>query len=288
MKSERIGFLNSRNLHLAARLDLPSRHTPKAYAVFAHCFTCSKEFKAAVNIGKALARTGIGVLRFDFTGLGESEGDFSDTNLAHNIDDVLAAARYLENHYAAPQILIGHSFGGIAMLKAAHAVKSSVAVVTIATPSDPKNVLAHFAQSSARIESEGAAEVQVLGHRVLIKQQFIENVLAADINSDVRELNKALLILHAPGDEIVSIDQAAQLFQLARHPKSFVTLDTADHLLSDRNDAAYVGSLIAAWVARYLILLSRHGAINAVIGNEVAKTPQYSAEPPSIFGQYQA
>ena len=252
MKSERVSFLNTQGVRLAGRLDLPHRVTPKAYALFAHCFTCSKEFKAAVNIGKALARAGIGVLRFDFTGLGESEGDFSETNLLSNIDDIMAAVQFLDAHYGSPQILIGHSFGGTALLKAARDINSAVALVTIATPFDPKHVLAHFGDSRERIDSEGAAEVQILGHRVWIKKHFIENVLAVEIQGDLRELDMALLILHAPGDDIVGIDHAAQLFQHARHPKSFVTLDTADHLLSDRHDAAYVGQLIAAWVSRYL------------------------------------
>ena len=283
MKSERVSFLNARDLRLAARLDLPSRHTPKAFVLFAHCFTCSKEFKAAVNIGKTLARAGFGVLRFDFTGLGESEGDFPDTNLTSNIDDVLSAARFLETHYAAPQILIGHSFGGIAMLKAARAVPSSVAVVTIATPSDPKHVLEHFGESRARIESEGSAEVQVLGHRVSIKRQFIDDVMGVDVQTDLRDLGKALLILHAPGDEVISIDHAAQLFAHARHPKSFVTLDSADHLLSDRSDAAYAGGLIAIWVSRYLSPVS-HQDVGS--DGDGAKLSQHAVEPTALFAQF--
>jgi len=275
MKSERVSFLNARDIRLAARLDLPSRHTPKAFVLFAHCFTCSKEFKAAVNIGKTLARAGFGVLRFDFTGLGESEGEFSDTNLTSNIDDVMSAVQFLETHYAAPQILIGHSFGGIAMLKAAHAVPSSVAVVTIATPSDPKHVLAHFGDSRARIESEGSAEVQVLGHRVRIKRQFIDDVVVADVQADLRDLGKALLILHAPGDEVISIDHAAQLFAHARHPKSFVTLDSADHLLSDRADAAYAGAVIATWASRYLAPSSHQGAAAEI---DAEKSPVHATE----------
>lgn len=283
MKSERVSFLNARNLRLAARLDLPSRHTPKAFVLFAHCFTCSKEFKAAVNIGKALARAGFGVLRFDFTGLGESEGEFPETNLSSNIDDVLSAARFLETQYAAPQILIGHSFGGIAILKAARAVPAAVAVVTIATPSDPKHVLEHFGESRAGIESEGSAEVQVLGHRVRIKRQFIDDVLAAEVQADLRELGKALLILHAPGDEVISIDHAAQLFAHARHPKSFVTLDSADHLLSDRADAAYAGALIASWASRYLIPISPQDAASEGDG---AKPPRQAGEPSALPVQF--
>ena len=283
MKSERVSFLNTRDIRLAARLDLPSRHTPKAFVLFAHCFTCSKEFKAAVNIGKTLARAGFGVLRFDFTGLGESEGEFSDTNLTSNIDDVMSAVQFLETHYAAPQILIGHSFGGIAMIKAARAVRSAVAVVTIATPSDPKHVLAHFGESRADIENEGSAEVQVLGHRVRIKRQFIDDVMVADVQADLRDLGKALLILHAPGDEVISIDHAAQLFAHARHPKSFVTLDSADHLLSDRFDAAYAGAVIATWASRYL---ARVGHVGVASGSDEAKPPLHAVESTALLAQF--
>ena len=283
MKSERVSFLNARDIRLAARLDLPSRHTPKAFVLFAHCFTCSKEFKAAVNIGKTLARLGFGVLRFDFTGLGESEGEFSDTNLTTNIDDVMSAVQFLETHYAAPQILIGHSFGGIAVIKAARVIPASVAVVTIATPSDPKHVLEHFGDSRARIESDGSADVQVLGHRVRIKRQFIDDVLVADVQADLRDLGKALLILHAPRDEVINIDQAAQLFAHARHPKSFVTLDTADHLLSDRADAAYAGALIAAWASRYLAPVIHLGVTSESDG---AKSQVHAMEPMAPFAQF--
>ena len=283
MKSERVSFLNARGLQLAARLDMPSRHAPKAYVLFAHCFTCSKEFKAAVNIGKTLARAGFGVLRFDFTGLGESEGEFSDTNLTSNIDDVLSAVRFLETHYAAPQILIGHSFGGIAMLKAARSVPASVAVVTIATPSDPKHVLEHFGESRGLIESEGSAEVQVLGHRVRIKKQFVDDVMVAEVQADLRELGKALLILHAPGDEVINIDHAAQLFAHARHPKSFVTLDSADHLLSDRFDAAYAGALIATWASRYLVPVSQAGVASV---SDEAKSSWHAVESTALFAQF--
>lgn len=285
MKSERVSFLNSRGQRLAARMDLPSRHTPKAFALFAHCFTCTKEFKAAVNIGKTLARAGFGVLRFDFTGLGESEGEFSDTNLTSNIDDVMSAVQFLETEYAAPQILIGHSFGGIAMIKAARSVNSAVAVVTIATPSDPKHVLTHFGESRANIETDGSAEVQVLGHRVQIKRQFITDVMAADMQADLRDLGKALLILHAPGDDVISIDHAAQLFAHARHPKSFITLDTADHLLSDRSDAAYAGAAIAIWVSRYLVPVTQAGAASTLDG-DAANPLVHAVESTALFAQF--
>jgi putative redox protein len=252
MKSERVSFLSSRNVQLAGRLDLPTRHTPKAYVLFAHCFTCSKEFKAPVGISKALARAGFGVLRFDFTGLGESEGDFAKTNFTTNLEDVLSAAKFLEREYQAPQVLVGHSFGAMAMIGAARDLPSVTSVVAIAAPAEPRHVIEHFGDAWETIEREGRALVQVMGHRVWIEQQFVDDVMMHEFRNAVRDLGKALLILHSPADEVVSIDHAAALFQSARHPKSFVTLDEADHLLSDRRDAAYVGDVIAAWVSRYL------------------------------------
>jgi putative redox protein len=280
MKSERVNFVNPRGINLAARLDLPARHPPRAYVLFAHCFTCSKEFKAAVNIGKALARSGFAVLRFDFTGLGESEGDFAKTNFTTNVEDIIAAAGYLAREHDAPQVLIGHSFGGVAVMEAARSIPAAVAVVTIATPSDPAHVLDHFGDSRAQIENEGRALVQVLGHRVWIERQFITDVLGASLRDTVRDLRKALLILHAPQDEVVSIDHAALLFQGARHPKSFVSLDGADHLLSDRHDAAYVGALIATWVGRYL----KPATVSAAGRDDADSVPALHAAAVNYFG----
>lgn len=274
MKSERVSFVNSRGFRLAARLDLPSRAAPKAYVVFAHCFTCSKEFKAAVNIGKALVRSGLAVLRLDFTGLGESEGEFSSTNFTTNVDDVICAARFLEREYQAPQLLIGHSFGGMAVVRAARDLPHVTAVVTIATPSDPQHVLEHFGETRAQIERDGSAIVQVLGHRVRIEKQFIDDVTAEDYRDILRDLDKAILILHSPADTIVSIDHAARIFQSARHPKSFITLDRADHLLSERNDASYVGTLIAAWVSHYL-----HPAVGDTAVASGLSSPLQTAAP---------
>lgn len=252
MKSERVSFLNSRGIRLAGRLDLPTRVTPKAYAIFAHCFTCSKEFKAAVNIGKALVKSGLAVLRFDFTGLGESEGEFSSTNFTTNVDDVISAARFLEREHQPPQVMIGHSFGGMAVVFAARELPQVAGVVTIATPSEPQHVLEHFGEARAQIEADGSAVVQVLGHRVRIEKQFIDDVNQPVYRDVLRDLGKALLVMHSPADSVVSIDHAARIFQSARHPKSFVTLDNADHLLSERNDASYAGAVIAAWVSRYI------------------------------------
>ncbi len=277
MKSERVSFLNSRNVRLSARLDLPTRQSPKAYALFAHCFTCSKEFKAPVGIAKALARNGFGVLRFDFTGLGESEGDFSKSDFTTNIDDVISAARFLEREYQPPQVLIGHSFGAMAMVRAAQNLPMVAAVVAIAAPAEPQHVLDHFGESRQIIERDGGALVQVMGHRVWIERSFVQDVLAHDFKNAVRDLGKALLILHSPVDDVVSIDHAAQLFQSARHPKSFVTLDHADHLLSDRRDATYAGDVIAAWVSRYIHAAPIVDAVGVVDVRQPLQSASYSS-----------
>ncbi len=278
MKSERISFLNSRNLRLAGRLDLPARHTPKAFVLFAHCFTCSKDFKAPVGVAKALVKSGFAVLRFDFTGLGESEGDFSKSNFTTNIEDVLSAARYLEQEYSAPQVLIGHSFGAMAMICAARDLPAVTSVVSIAAPAEPRNVLEHFGEARETIAREGGALVQVMGHRVWIENQFIDDVVAHDFKNAVRDLGKAFLILHSPADSVVSIEHAATLFQAARHPKSFITLDAADHLLSDRRDSAYVGEIVSAWVSRYL----RPNLVADSAGSGEPKAPMQAAPMSSM------
>lgn len=279
MKSERVSFLNSRNVRLSARLDLPTRFSPKAFVLFAHCFTCSKEFKAPIGIGKALAKAGFGVLRFDFTGLGESEGDFSKSNFTTNVDDVLCAARFLEREYQSPQVLVGHSFGAMAMIRAARELPAVTSVVSIAAPAEPRDVLNHFGDARQSIERDGGALVQVMGHRVWIERQFVDDVLAQDFKDTVRDLGKALLILHSPNDDVVPIDHAAQLFQNARHPKSFVSLDRADHLLSDRRDSAYVGEVISAWVGRYL---RAEPIVESM--QHVEPTPP---PPPAPYGSYE-
>ena len=246
----KIEFRGSDNNMLAARLDMPEG-TPSAYALFAHCFTCSKDSFAASRISKALVDYGIAVLRFDFTGLGGSDGDFANTNFSSNIDDVVAATEYLRDNYRAPTLLIGHSLGGAAILAAAHRVDSARALVTIGSPSDPSHITNLFSGVSDQIASTGEANVQLGGREFRIRQQLLDDIAAQPQLARLRELDAALLVVHSPVDQIVGIDNAREIFETARHPKSFVALDGADHLLSNRDDAAFAASIIAAWASRY-------------------------------------
>jgi len=251
VRSEKVMFAGALGEQLAARLDLPEG-PPRAYALFAHCFTCSKDVFAATRISAALAELGIGVLRFDFTGLGASGGDFANTNFSSNVDDLVAAAAYLRANHAAPAILIGHSLGGAAVIAAAAEVGEAVAVATIGAPADPAHVAHHFAEARPEIEAAGEAEVAIAGRAFRIKKQFLDDIAAAKLDDALGRLGKALLVFHAPLDAIVGIENAAAIFQAARHPKSFVSLDGADHLLSRRVDAAFVARVLEAWASRYL------------------------------------
>lgn len=236
---------------LAARLDMPGGE-PAAYALLAHCFTCSKDLPGIRRIGAALARHGIAVLRFDFTGLGASEGDFSATDFSGNVADVRAAAGFLRRHHRAPALLVGHSLGGAAMLAAAGSIPEARAVATIGAPADTASVLDNFGARLATIEREGEAEVILAGRPFTIRRQFVEDVRAQALDDKVASLGKALLVMHSPRDEVVDVRQAGALFASAKHPKSFVSLDAADHLLSDPADAEYVAGVILAWASRYL------------------------------------
>lgn len=251
MPRKNVTFSNTENQQLSAVLDTPAQ-SPRAFALFAHCFTCSKNLKAVANIATALVNEGIAVLRFDFTGLGQSEGDFADTNFSSNVSDLIAAADYLSTEYEAPALLIGHSLGGTAVLQAAGQISSAKAVVTIGSPSQPNHVSAMLEDDREQIESTGQAQVKLGGRPFLIKKQFLDDLEAQDLSSEVGKLRKALLILHAPLDSIVEIDNASELFVQAKHPKSFVSLDNADHLLSREEDSGYAGEVIAAWASRYL------------------------------------
>jgi putative redox protein len=219
--------------------------------LFAHCFTCSKESKGAAFVSRALAARGIAVLRFDFTGLGQSGGEFADSNFSANIDDVVCAARFLEREYAAPQILVGHSLGGAATLAAAAAVPQARAVVTIASPFEPQHV-EHIITNKEELLTKGEATVDIGGRPFHVRKDFIDDLARHDPARTIGSLRKALLILHAPEDKIVSIDNAAKIFVAAKHPKSFVSLDRADHLLTRPEDAAYAAEVIAAWASHYL------------------------------------
>ena len=245
-------FENSGGEVLSGRFELPKGDL-KATALFAHCFTCSKNVAAASSISKFLTKSGIGVLRFDFTGLGDSEGDFSNTNFSSNVSDLVSACGALSKDYQSPKLLIGHSLGGAAVLKAAHELPSVRAVVTVGAPSDVHHVSNLFSDEVESINSKGEADVRLAGRDFKIKKQFIDDINESDVLEDLKNLRKALLVMHSPRDNSVSIQHAAEIFRAARHPKSFVTLDTADHLLTDRKEAEYAASVIASWVSRYII-----------------------------------
>ena len=251
MASERIEFTGSAGTPLAARLDLPEQGTPHAYAVFAHCFTCSKDTKAPVAIGRALTQAGIGALRFDFTGLGGSAGDFGNTTFSSNIDDLLHAARWLDEKFSAPLLFIGHSLGGAAVLRAAARHERCRAVATIGAPFEPAHVLHHLGAALSQIEHAGSAPVTLNGRSFNIRDDFVRDLTQHDPRAPLVALHKPLLVMHAPTDAVVPLDDARRIFEAARHPKSFIALD-GDHLLSKTADGEYAGRLIAAWASRYL------------------------------------
>lgn len=251
MPSRPLTFTNDDGIELAARLELPA-DAPRAYAVFAHCFTCSKDLRAARSISEALSERGFAVLRFDFTGLGESEGEFSETTFSSNASDLVAAAQFLEEEYEAPSLLVGHSLGGAAVLQAAADIPSTKAVATIGSPCRPDHVQKLLREAVGEIEEEGEAHVTLAGRSFTIKQQFLDDLEAHTMNERIRALDVALMVFHSPVDEIVGIEEAGHLFQAARHPKSFISLDDADHLLTRPSDATYVGHVLAAWAERYV------------------------------------
>ena len=251
MPAERFDFPNAKGEKLAAILDLPDG-APRATALFAHCFTCGKNVVAASRIADALTASGIAVLRFDFTGIGSSEGEFANTTFSSNIADLVAAADHLRNTRQAPTLLIGHSLGGAAVLAAAEAIPEARAVVTIAAPSDPGHVIHLFKDKLDAIGEQGEVEVALGGRTFRIRREFLDDVAEHKLTERVARLRKALLIFHSPTDDTVGIDNASHIFTAAKHPKSFVSLAGADHLLSKRSDAAYVGTVLAAWAERYL------------------------------------
>jgi putative redox protein len=251
--SERFTFPGHGGVELAARFDLPDGPV-RATALFAHCFTCGKDIPAARRIAARLNAAGFAVLRFDFTGLGHSEGEFGNTTFTSNVEDLVAAAAALKDRGRAPDLLIGHSLGGAAVLRAAGRIDSARAVVTLAAPHDPAHVTDNFAHALEAIARDGEAEVNLGGRPVCIGQGFVEDVRGAALDEALGRLRKALLVMHAPRDEIVGIDNATAIFKAAKHPKSFVTLDEADHLITRPRDAEYAAGVIAAWAARYLDL----------------------------------
>lgn len=248
----RLEFPGSQGVELAARLELPAG-TPNAYALFAHCFTCSKDLKPIVRISRYLAGTGIAVLRFDFTGLGESDGEFSQTNFSSNLDDLVAAARFLEQEYDTPRLLIGHSLGGAAVLAVAERLPEVRAVATISALSDTAHLTSTLMRSAPELADVDEATISLGGQTVRLSRQLLDDLDSYVMEGHIRRLGRPLLILHSPDDEIVGIEHGYRIFELASEPKSFVSLDRSDHLLlGNRSDADFVAALLATWASRYL------------------------------------
>ncbi len=253
MKSQKVSFKNSNGKELTGRIELPLDQSPGHFAVFAHCFTCSKDLKAVRNITLALSQKGFGVLRFDFTGLGESEGEFADTNFTSNVNDIKAAVDYLRENYIEPSLLVGHSLGGTAVLMAGSQLECIKAIATIGAPCEPEHVLHLISSDIEDIKKEGRASVTIAGRSFNIKDQFIKDLENQGMLKMLGSMrHKSLLIMHSPHDDTVSVENARLIYNAAHHPKSFVSLDGADHLLTDKDDSLYAGDMIACWVQRYL------------------------------------
>ncbi len=297
MKRQRVHFQNSNNQSLSAILEMPIDEKPLTYAIFAHCFTCNKNLHAVVNITHALTSRGIAVLRFDFTGLGESEGEFSETNFSSNVSDLVSAATFLEDNYESPTLLIGHSLGGAAVIYAANQLNKIKAVATIAAPSDPEHVAKLIKEGQEEIEKNGEATVNIGGRPFKIKKQFLDDLKDKGPEKIIRNLKKPILILHSPLDKIVSIDNAAGIFQAAFHPKSFISLDDADHLLSNKQDSRYAGDVIATWMSRFMDIMepkelqtdkqmvARISADNLTVDIQAGKHRLTADEPENVGGK---
>ncbi len=252
MNIQKVSFTNKDKEQLAGRLELPLDRKPHNFVIFAHCFTCTKNLTAIRNIGRALTNSGFGVLRFDFTGLGESEGDFENTNFSGNVDDLVEAAQFLEKKFMAPTLIIGHSLGGAAAIFAASQLASVKAVAVINSPSSPSHVMHLLKDSKHEITKNGKARVNLGGNDFTIKKQFLDDLENKSLSDVVSNFGKALLILHSPQDNIVGIKNAEEIYKAAHHPKSFISLDRVDHLLSKKEDSQYVGEVIAGWASRYV------------------------------------
>jgi len=272
-------FQNKQGESLSGLLEMPESDV-KCYAIFAHCFTCSKDGSAATYISRKLAERGIGVLRFDFTGLGNSAGDFANTNFSSNIQDLIAAAAFLEMEYSAPELLIGHSLGGAAVLAVAQHLSAVRAVVTISAPATAGHVLHLFEQAHQEILQHETAKVTLGGRAFRIQKQFIDDLEKHNTLDHIGQLKKALLIFHSPMDQIVPIDEAARIYTAAKHPKSFISLDDADHLLSKKEDASYVASVLSTWVSRYL---EEPAIRNGTIGADDMEHPSSAVPPGTVI-----
>lgn len=252
MKTKHLNFPSEHGHELAASLDLPPDEEPFAYALFAHCFTCNRNYKAIKNISRELTLRGIGVFRFDFTGLGESEGDFGALEFASNLSDLRAAAAHMEQEYAAPSLLLGHSLGGAAVLLGAKDISSAKAVITIGAPADTAHVTRHLKGDLEEVLEKGEGEVTIAGRPFTVSREFLDSLDETNMEEHVRNLDRPLMIMHAPADNVVSIDNAAILYNYAMHPKNFVSLDRADHMLTKESDSGYVAGMISTWCRRYL------------------------------------
>lgn len=251
MQYEKVHFQNAAGERLAGRIDLPVTGEPLAYALYAHCFTCSKNLRAIGRITQTLAHHGIATLRFDFAGLGESEGDFSETNFSSNVADFTSAAAFLAQQFEAPELLVGHSLGGAVALAATPKLESVRAVVTLAAPATPAHIERHIAGDLATIEAEGHAQVELAGRPFTVRQQLIDDIKNVELDHAIRNLGRPLLVVHSPIDNVVGVENAAEILDQARHPKSFLSLDGADHLITSDEDARYVAEVIATWANRY-------------------------------------
>jgi len=267
MNPIQLTFTNRNRIELAADLYLPLDRVPVFYAIFSHCFTCSKNFTAVRRISTALSQQGIAVLSFDFTGLGESEGDFEDSSFGSNVSDLLDAAAFLGEEYSAPKLLIGHSLGGAAVIYAAGKLESVTALVTIAAPSFPAHVKKLFVESLDEINEKGFATASIGERPFRITQEFGDDLEQKSLEIQMKKLRKSLLVMHSPQDEIVDIENAAQLYHAAFHPKSFISLDGADHMITDRKDSEYIAEVVASWSSRYIA--KDESAINDTDGNQV-------------------
>lgn len=287
MNTQKVKFHNKSNEELAGYLELPLNREPHNFVIFAHCFTCNKNFFAPKNISRSLAAQGYGVLRFDFTGLGESEGDFTETNFSGNIQDLLAAADFLKKEFQAPSLLVGHSLGGAAVLLAAGQINSVKAVATIAAPSDIEHVRALLKSNEEEILQEGKAKVNIGGRDFTIKKQFLEDLEKHQLKPYLKDLEKALLILHSPQDKVVNISNAENIYISAHHPKSFVSLNGADHLLSEEKDSTYAGKMIAVWAEKYVEVpklekLETEHEVVASLGAEGLTTQMQAGKHPLV------
>ena len=296
MNIQKVTFINNEGQHLSGRLELPVDQQPHNFAIFAHCFTCNKNLLAVKNISRALTSNGFGVLRFDFTGLGESDGDFSDTNFSGNVEDLVSAASFLKVNYKSPTLIIGHSLGGAAAIFAASQIDSIKAVATVAAPSNPKHVQHLLHSSLEEIQANGKAVVNLGGRNFTIKKQFIDDLEANGLSQATKNLRKPILVMHSPQDTIVNIMNAEEIYKAAHHPKSFVSLDGADHLLSNKADSVYVGNVISSWAKRYVdltkteVLNTKHQVV-ASLDNDDGFTTQMKvgnhymvADEPTNYG----